>query len=678
MTFGRWLAGLVGVGLVLGAAAVAARALRVRLVPGLGGAVALLADAVLTVALLVVLLQVLGVVGLLEGWAIVGAAVAGGGAVAWLGRGTLLGERAAPSRSVDLLTVLAWLGAGVVVAAWLRRTLVSLDLGMGGVDTLWYHMPFATRFAQEGSIAAAPYVDLEFLTAFYPANVELLHAGGLLAFDGDALSPWLSLAALALALLAGWCAGAVRGAGPIGLLATACVFAVPSLFDSQAGEAKNDTFALATLLAAAAFLLAARGRVSPGLALLAGLSAGLAVGTKLSFLAPVGALTVAVAVIAPRGRRGRVFVAWAGGLFATSGFWYLRNLALTGNPLPWLDLGPLPQPAEPRSAATADPLSDYLFDGDAWDEHFLPGLEASLGPAWWALLGLAAVGALFAVLDRDRTVRALGVVAIVTAAAYVVTPSTAAGPEGEPIGFPLNVRYLTPALLLGLCLLAGARPGRRATLLVVAALGAVLVVTQFADSIWALEHRRKAIAALLAGIALVAAARYARPPRWVVAALAGLAVVAAGWPLSRDHDRQAYAGRLPPYTSWSGFDLDAAFAWARDTRGARIAVTGTTGAFFQYPLTGRRLDSEVRLLGDRGPHGSFTPLRDCAAFRRALAGFTHVVTTPDLDIWDPYRPRTPREPGWLEGTGARPVVAGERVTVYALPPETSADGCERP
>src|SRR3712207_7328716 len=56
-------------------------------------------------------------------------------------------------------------------------------------------------------------------------------------------------------------------------------------------------------------------------------------------------------------------------------FPYTTLFRSTGNPLPWLDLGPLPNPAEPRSVETADPLSDYLFDLDAWDEFFLPGLD---------------------------------------------------------------------------------------------------------------------------------------------------------------------------------------------------------------------------------------------------------------------------------------------------------------
>jgi hypothetical protein len=554
VTIGRWLAGLVAVGLVLGAAWLCARRLRRRLAPSLDPVTRMLADLVLALALLTIALQALGIVGLLDGWAIL--LVAAVATAVSLSRGRGGGDHRASRRPPGAVAVAAIVLAGVVVAAWLRRTLVSLDLGIGGVDSLWYHLPFATRFAQEGSIAGLPYVDLEFLTAFYPANVELLHAGGFLAFGGDALSPWLNLAFLGLGLLAGWCLGATRGAGPAGLLGAAVVFAVPALFDTQPGEAKNDAFALAVTLAAVVLLLrrgagerdggvASEGASGggAGLTLLAGLAAGLAVGAKLSFLAPAGALTVAVVVLAPAGRRVRITGAWLAGLLATSGVWFARNLVATGNPLPWLDLGPLPNPAEARSADTADPLSDYLLDGDAWDDVFLPGLESALGPAWWAILALAGTGAVLAVLDRDRTVRALGVVALVTAAAYVVTPSTAAGPEGRPIGFPLNVRYLTPALLLGLCLLPVARPVRRAALAVAAALAAVLVATQFAGTIWAGEHREKALVAVAAALALAAVATRVRVPAWSLAVLVLLTSLAA-WPLVRDLDRLHLMGGL--------------------------------------------------------------------------------------------------------------------------------------
>jgi hypothetical protein len=574
------------------------------------------------------------------------------------------------------LAPFAALAVALVAAAWLRRTFVSLDFGIGSVDSLWYHLPFAARFAQDGSITSPPYTDLEFLNAFYPANVELLHAGGFLAFDTDALSPWLNLVGLALALLAGWCFGARRGAGPVALIAVALVYAVPGMFDSQAGEAKNDAFALAFMLASVALLLASR---APGPVLIAGLAAGLAVGTKLSLLAPIGAVTLLLVLPI---RRWPVIGAWLGGLAIPSLAWYARNLFATGNPLPWMDLGPLPNPAEARFEHTTHALSEYLLDGDKWSDYFRPGLEFALGPWWWAVLALAAAGIVVALRARKGSdpFLALGVVALVSAVAYVFTPSTAAGPEGEPVAFGLNVRYLAPALLLGLCLLATVPPPGRARIAAASALGVTLVATQFADSIWQDEQRRKAIGLAVLALAAIAVVRFLRPPRALVfggAVAAAAAALVGGWVLTHDYLRQEFTIKAYPYTSWAPFEQEPLWRWARSQHGARIAVIGTTGAFFQYPLTGPRHDNEVRALGEHGPHGSFTPFKDCRALRRELedGGYTHLAVTADIDLWDPFKPRVPRELVWLDGIATRERVRGSRAVLYALPDEIGDAGC---
>ena len=44
----------------------------------------------------------------------------------------------------------------------------------------------------------------------------------------------------------------------------------------------------------------------------------------------------------------------------------------------------------------------------------------------------------------------LGFVALFSLAAYLITPETAAGPAGDPLGFAFNLRYLAPALALAL------------------------------------------------------------------------------------------------------------------------------------------------------------------------------------------------------------------------------------
>ena len=53
----------------------------------------------------------------------------------------------------------------------------------------------------------------------------------------------------------------------------------------------------------------------------------------------------------------------------------------------------------------------------------------------------------------------MGGVALFGMVAYLFTPLSAAGAEGAPVAFAINVRFAIPALLIGLVLLPLARPG---------------------------------------------------------------------------------------------------------------------------------------------------------------------------------------------------------------------------
>ena len=147
------------------------------------------------------------------------------------------------------------------------------------------------------------------------------------------------------------------------------------LVEFQAGEALNDITGVAFILAAVALLVngyaalrPARGPSTPdrprspaarsrrrGAGRRRASRPGLAAGTKLSFLAPVAALTVAVIVIAPRTTRLRAAALWGIPMLAAGGYWYVRNLVAVGNPIPYIgslgpDLAARPGPRLPASA----------------------------------------------------------------------------------------------------------------------------------------------------------------------------------------------------------------------------------------------------------------------------------------------------------------------------------------
>jgi len=80
-----------------------------------------------------------------------------------------------------------------------------------------------------------------YLTWFYPANCELIHSFGiLLAGNRDVLSPLISLAWLALALLAAWCVGRPFRAGALCVAAVAPLLGSPLIVEREAGMAHTD------------------------------------------------------------------------------------------------------------------------------------------------------------------------------------------------------------------------------------------------------------------------------------------------------------------------------------------------------------------------------------------------------------------------------------------------------
>ena len=122
-------------------------------------------------------------------------------------------------------------------------------------------------------------------------------------------------------------------------------------------------------------------RLPDGALLVAGLAAGLAAGTKLNYLLPAFVLVVGIALAAPNGARLRSLGLGGLAALAGGGYWYLRNLAHTGNPLPWFtDLGPisLPGPDQTLGGREGHSVLGYLTDGSVWSDWLLPGLHHGL------------------------------------------------------------------------------------------------------------------------------------------------------------------------------------------------------------------------------------------------------------------------------------------------------------
>lgn len=708
---GRYLLGVAELALLVGFAWLGAARVRARLLPRISGVPAHLASAVVALALLIWVAELLGTVGwfkplpylvgvvavgvglgMLGGWGRDGVASLGLRSAQDRGMVPTPGPMTRPSQTpsggtpphpgsssgqqFDWMTVVSVLVAFVAVVHFAGGVKLRLSTGMTGFDSTWYHGPFAAGFFQSGNTLDLHFIAPQFLAWFYPANGEIFHSVGMLAFGRDVLSPLLNLGWFVGCLVACWCVGRPYRVGAWSLILGAVALSVPALSD-QAGEARNDIVGVFFLLAAVATALNAwavrdegeRG-LGVGALVVVGLAAGLAAGTKLNFLLPAVVLVAGLVAIAPRGGRWRALAASGLAALAGGGYWYLRNLVHSGNPLPWVrDLGPisLPAPEQALGGREAHSVLGYLTDGTVWSDWLLPGLHDGL---WliWPLLGAAALAGLVLCLDPrgqrfrgsqstddvekeprnggeanwDPVLAVAGLVGLATALAWLVAPTSASGPEGMPRGFESGLRYLAPALVLGLALLPGTpllrdsfgRLGR----------GPMPFVT----------HRVTKVIRTRRG--------------WLLGAGAALVLLAAavGYPVQRHYLESRYSD--PTFTTPG---LNAAFAWANDIGDSRIATTSTR----QYPLFGTDLSNHVQFIGEETPHGGFVAPTTCRTWRQELnkGNYDYVITTRDR--LEPGQPPYPDQARWTEGPEARTILRKPPTVVFQLNGKLDPSAC---
>lgn len=725
-----YLLSVLQLAVVAGAVGWSAYVLRARLLSDWQGAPARLVETVTAVALLTWQAELLGLFGLLYAGALMAfsAFVAGvltllpvGGGGAGVPRGAEDAEHpstvgdaaptgpAGPGTLASLVTIAV---IALVFAHWGLTAKRALDAGIFNFDSLWYHMPFAVEMVKGHSVTGMHYVDTVFTNWFYPQGSELLHGIGILLSDRDTLSLFLNFGWLAVAFLAAWCIGRPYGRGHLTVVAAAILLECHTLVVREPGAAKNDLMAAALLLAAIAVLVEAWARANvradrgvsygsiapkPHSAVgiegwplaVAGLAVGLAVGTKQTTLAMAAALTLAVVALAPAGRRWAAAGWWFAAAVAAGGFWYLRNLVVAGNPIPQVgSLGPLSLP-HPERLQTGRPdfsVAHYATDTAVWRDYFAPGLDTAFGSLWPLVLGLAVLGAVWAVVRGDRVLRWAGIVALFGMIAYVFTPLSAAGAEGAPAGFGINIRYAIPALLAGIVLLPLARPFRASRWQwgLMGAMLLVLVATNRADAVIRDPGRVFAIALallLVAGPAALIWARGRGAGRGLVlggfAALA-LALVAIGYPLQRHYLEERFRNE----TVGEGIPemgLNGVYRWTRDQKDVRIGLAGTTAQFAGYGLHGTDLSNHVVYLGERGPHGAFNAIPTCRDFRAAVdaAELDFLLTSPFLNFLAVSEPIASPEARWLRGSAAvSPVLRGrDGVTLWRVEGELDPTAC---
>ncbi len=698
-SFGSYLLGAAQLLVLTGAFGLAAHLLRSRLLPGWRGAPARLVEVVAAVGMLTVVSETLGTFGLLYAGALLAAAVLVAFAARMVPQRPGEGQTARGGELGIWATVVAIVVVAIVVFDWAETTKHALDAGIFNFDSLWYHMPFSADIAQSHSTTGMHHVETVFVNWFYPQNSELLHAVGILMTGRDTLSLFINFGWLAVAFLAAYCVGRPYGRGIAAVLGAAILIGCHTLVVREPGAAKNDLMAAALVLAGIAILIEAwnaqpdefaetfgmrrelRTRALYGWPLAAaGLAVGLAAGTRLTVFAMAAALTVVVIVLAPTGRRRQAAGWWFVPALLGGGYWYLRNLIVAGNPLPEVTgLGPisLPHPERLQEGRPNFAISHYATDTGVWRHYFVPGLHDAFGTLWPLVLVAAVAACLLAIFSgRDKLIRWLGGVALFGLVAYLFTPLGAAGAEGEPVGFAINIRYVIPALLAALVLVPLPRfldaPKRQWALIAVLAI--VYLVTDRPDHALHDKARLFAFAFVVVFVAVPAliwaGRRDGAPRRLVIGALVALAiaVVGLGYPVQRHYLNHRFAN-LSAETSIPGMSLDDAYRWARGITDSRIGLAGTTAGFAGYGFYGPDLSNRVVYLGEADPHGAYNAIPTCEGFRATVNGadLDYLVTSPFLNFLHPSKPVPSPEARWLRGAGGAEALFHEGpVTVWKI------------
>lgn len=384
----------------------------------------LLRLALMVCGLAVVLQAICGFTGAL----VVGPWLVGGALLAALLAFMWRANRTAEKTPSSPLTLADGAGAAALVLALVSRAWDGLHRETFTYDVLSYHLHLPVSWHALGRVTLIPTPFGDQAPAYAPANAELLYALAIGATGNLRLAhagqlPFAALAALAIHATARRL-GAER---VVGFGAALAFLMIPEVWQQAAGAMTDlalASFVLSSLPFADA--LGPEGRLRDRVAL--GTALGLAVGTKYVgalMLLPTAVLVLIAARVArarsrpargsqTRSLAGTAIVVSAG--LATGGFWYVRNLIVTGDPIfpVTLQLGPWT-------------LARGLYDGSAmraWIYHWpVTDLHPLLEIFAETTLGfLASAIAATLICLRERSARWVALPLAFVASGWVLVP----------------------------------------------------------------------------------------------------------------------------------------------------------------------------------------------------------------------------------------------------------------
>lgn len=582
-----------------------------------------------------------------------------------------------PSKLMAITIVaLAAMGAVAVVFAETEHQLFF-------TDATTFHLPNVAAWIHAGSAWRLDQFEPDLSNATYPQNGDVLQLAATLPWHATFLArvlavPWWLLTGAGVYALAREL-GAARAAS---VIAAVALLSMPIVAVSGLEAVGTDSYMLACFAGGLVFLLRHRRTGQASDLVLAGAGLGLSAGTKWYGVSTVLALVVlwliagALTRIRPRAllRAGLVMT---GLITIAGGFWLLRNLVETGNPLFPVRVAPFgvtvfdapPDLARQRFGAS---ILDYGLDGGVWRRIFLPGFTSSLGLAGLALVvGVSAAAAHAAGLWRrfpsaQRPVRifVLVIATLLLVGVYLKTPYSALGPPGNPVAFTVNIRYVGPALVIAAALSAWAATRLGAS-------GRVLEVLLFVGALDALRRTTSGLdaRALLIGAALVSmvviaawagvrALRKSTPSvrRTLVIGSAVLAAGAiGGLVLERRVDSRNYEDRVLDWFAFhapSGAHVGLAGRWSPDSTAPVLPAFGPRlGNRVSY--VGRFVDGILRVHPDRAAF-----VRDLRARHFSLL----VVGRASSPLGN-----SERELSWARSAGYRETARSKRFLLLRAP-----------
>ena len=256
-------------------------------------------------------------------------------------------------RRLELIDVVPAVALFGLVALAAEALMISISQPSNQFDTLAFHLPVAVQWLQSGTTWILPYEGPLSFPAHYPANSELMALWAMLPVHRDFLAQMGSLPGVAM-MMAGsaMCARLLGARWATAVAAVLIPATLPNAISDLLFTNMEDVFTTGALVTAAAF--AVRAWKNPNSSsfdlICAGLAAGLGLGARYAALALTPyVLLLAIAPAVARARNARHVLPSLGLLLGATifsgGYFYLRNLVFTGDPV-----YPEPYPGHPVHA----------------------------------------------------------------------------------------------------------------------------------------------------------------------------------------------------------------------------------------------------------------------------------------------------------------------------------------